>query len=229
MGIFSRKKQGQVARSADFDLGALRLPRNGTGVPDIEVTSGTMTVETYYSCDDMARTLVPMTPFLLSVQGEPTILVKLEGTSPAEAVALARAVEAGECLAVPAYRSYPMYPVFIVSLMVYDVPGDPMRFEGYRDVATADVQDFVMALGRSDGSGQVRLYDDAAELVAVGRFGLRIPPFQAPGFPYRVKPAELGQLWEIFDLAAGWYHQVPPERRDFSAAVRQHISTEPVL
>lgn len=66
----------------------------------------------------------------------------------------------------------------IYSLFVYDSPdGPPLSFEGYRDVTSADVQDFVVRLGRAKGHGRVLLYGgEPLGLLATGRFVLHIPP-----------------------------------------------------
>ena len=157
------------------------------------------------------------------------MLVKLAGMSRAEAAGLARAVAADESLAVAAYRSLPTYPVFILALFVYDAPGDPMRFEGYRDVTTIDVQDFVVALGRNAGRGQVRLYSESAELLAVGRFALRMPPFHQVTFPYSTTSNELHELWQLLQLAAGWYNNLPAAQLDFESAVETHMAKEAPL
>ena len=247
MGLFSRKrrnaKPGAEPLSAetlsaepigvdaigDFDLGTIELPRVEV-TPEIQVVAERMTVRTYTACDEhIAPSIAPMTPFVLAVEDEPTMLVKLAGLSHAEGAELARAVAADESLAVAGYRSLPTYPVFILALFVYDAPSDPMRFEGYRDVTTIDVQDFVVALGRSGGRGQVRLYSDSAELLAVGRFALRMPPFQQVHFPYTTTPNELHELWQLLQLSAGWYNSLPAARRDFELAVEAHMGKEPPL
>jgi hypothetical protein len=247
MGLFSRKRRnpkpdaapptagapsGQafdVGATGDFDLATIDLPRVEV-TPELEVAAERMTVRTYTACDEhIAPSIAPMTPFVLAVEDEPTMLVKLAGMSYAEGAELARAVAADESLAVAAYRSLPTYPVFILGLFVYDAPGDPMRFEGYRDVTTIDVQDFVVALGRNGGRGQVRLYSESAELLAVGRFALRMPPFQQVDFPYATTPNELHELWQLLQLSAGWYKSLPATARDFETAVETHMAKEPPL
>jgi hypothetical protein len=219
---FSRK------RREVFDLAALGLPR---GRPEgrLPLPFDHGVVYHISSCDELARTMVPMSPFVLDVQGTPTVLVKLAGLTAREAAELARAVTAGESLLVAAYRSYPTYPVLVLALFVYDSPGDPLRFEGYRDLATIDVQDFAVGLDRTDGIGQVRLYDESAQLLATGQFGLRMPPFSSTTFPYQSTTEDLNRLWEICRLGAAWYHSLPPARRDFTAAADAYIAAEPPL
>lgn len=242
MGLFSRKRRNPkpdaeplsaeplgVDTTVDFDLATIDLPRVEV-TPEVSVVAERMTVRTYSACDEyIAPSIAPMTPFVLTVENEPTMLVKLAGMSRAEGAELARAVAADDSLAVAAYRSLPTYPVFILALFVYDAPSDPMRFEGYRDVTTVDVQDFVVALGRKAGRGQVRLYSESAELLAVGRFALRMPPFQQVRFPYTTTPNELHELWQLLQLSAGWYNSLPAARRDFGMAVEAHMDNEPPL
>ncbi len=225
MGLFSKKKEPEPDR---FDLAALGLPRVQP-VSDLGVTSERMTVWSLTSCDDLARTMVPMSPFVLDVQGTPTILVKLAGLSAREAGELARAVEAGDSLAVAAAFSYPTYPVLVLSLFVYDTYDDPLRFEGFRDITTADVQDFAAGLDRTGGEGKVRLYDESAGLLAVGRFGLRMPPFSRTKFPYRSTAKDLNGFWQVLRDCAAWYHRVPAAGLDFNTAVDTHLATVPPL
>jgi hypothetical protein len=188
-----------------------------------------MAAWTVMNCDEIARTMAPMSPFVLDVQGTPTILVKLAGLSAREAGELARAVEAGDSLAVAAYFTYPTYPVLVLALFVYDSYDDPLRFEGYRDVTTADVQDFVAGLDRTGGEGKVRLYDESAGLLAVGSFGFRMPPFGRTKFPYRSTTKDLEGLWQLLGYCAEWYHRIPPASRDFNTAVDIHLATEPPI
>ncbi|MBB5837057.1 hypothetical protein [Kribbella italica] len=220
MGLFSRKRRDA------FDLGELGLPRV---MPGVEERPAGNVVWRLSSCDDLARSAVPMSPFVMDVQGTPTVLVKLAGLTARESAELARAVAAGDSLLVAAYRSYPTYPVLVLALFVYDSPNDPLRFEGYRDLATVDVQDFAAGLDHTDGIGQVRLYDESAQLLATGQFGLRMPPFSSTSFPYRSTTQDLNRLWEICRLGAAWYHSLPPARRDFGTAVDAYISAEPPL
>jgi hypothetical protein len=225
MGLFSRRGRGRD----EFDLASLRLPRLEVK-PEIGVVADRTTVRMLTTCDgDIAPTMAPMSPFVLAVQDEPTILVKLAGLSAAEAAELSRAVRAGGCLAVAAYRSYPTFPMFVLALFVYDSLEDPMRFEGYRDITTADVQDFLVALDRTGGRGQVRLYGESAELLATGPFALRLPPFGRVTFPYRTTGRDLHGLWQACKAAAAWLHQIPESRRNFAAAVNEHVSKEPPL
>ncbi|MGC4939513.1 hypothetical protein [Kribbella sp. DT2] len=222
MGLFSRK------RREAFDLAELGLPRVVPGAPERPAGEHGVTIR-LRSCDDIARSASPMSPFVLDVQGTPTVLVKLAGLTEREGAELASAVTAGDSLLVAAYRSYPTYPVVVLALFVYDSPNDPLRFEGYRDLATVDVQDFAVGLDRTDGIGQVRLYDESAQLLATGQFGLRIPPFDATKFPYKSTTQDLNRLWEICRLGATWYHSLPPARRDFDTAVDAYIAAEPPL
>jgi hypothetical protein len=222
MGLFSRK------RREAFDLAELGLPRVRPGVEQRPGSEHGMVFH-LRSCDELARTVVPMSPFVMDVQGTPTVLVKLAGLTAREAAELARAVTAGDSLLVSAYRSYPTFPVLVLALFVYDSPNDPLRFEGYRDLTTVDVQDFAVGLDRTDGIGQVRLYDESAELLATGQFGLRMPPFDRTTFPYKSTAQDLNRLWEICRLGAAWYHSLPPAGRDFNAAVDAYVAAEPPL
>ncbi|WP_460653646.1 hypothetical protein [Kribbella endophytica] len=222
MGLFSRK------RREAFDLAELGLPRVRPGMPERPAGEHGVVMR-LSSCDDLARTMVPMSPFVLDVQGTPTVLVKLAGLTAREGAELARAVTAGDSLLVSAYRSYPTYPVLVLALFVYDSPSDPLRFEGYRDLATVDVQDFAVGLDRTNGIGEVRLYDESAQLLATGQFGLRMPPFGGTAFPYQSTTQDLNRLWEICRLGAAWYHSLPPAGRDFTTAVDAYIAAEPPL
>ena len=168
-----------------------------------------------------------MTPFLLAYQGSPTVLVRLDGLPDDEVAALAKAVDDDRCLMVTGYKLYSTYPVFIASLFVYDSPdGSPLCLEGYRDIATADVQDFVVGLGRAGGTGNVRLYaGDPPELIGQGRCTLRIPPFITPTrFPYRPSRTELRTLWLMFTVVAQQLARIPAQRLDFMAAAQTHMA-----
>jgi hypothetical protein len=202
---------GKWRRRRDFDLSSVDVPRlAGDGEVIVE-------------------RLAPMVPFLLDHDGAPTVIVPLDGLPAAEVEALAAAVRANRCVLIAAYRLYSTYPVLIFSLFVYDTPdGPPLSLEGYRDVTSADVQDFVVRLGREEGRGRVLLYGgEPRRLLAEGEFVLRIPPFITPALPHRTSRTELKMLWLIFAIAAQQRARIAPE--DFKAAVDAHMAREPNL
>lgn len=203
MGILTRWRDGK-----DFDLTRLRVPRRGS--------EGAVIVEK----------LAPMSPFLLAQDGMPTALVRLAGIPEDEVAGLAKAVDDDRCLLVAGWKSYSTYPIFIASLFMYDSPGAPLTSEGYRDITTADVQDFIVGLGHTGGFGQARLYaGDPPELVAQGRFALRLPPFIVPTkFPYQPERIDLETLWLMFKVCAKLRARIPEETLDFKAAVDTHLA-----
>ncbi|SEO49624.1 hypothetical protein [Amycolatopsis saalfeldensis] len=196
----------------DFDLSTADVPR--------EASTGDVVVER----------IAAMMPFLLEQDGEPTVIVRLEGLPDEEVSALAKAVREDRCLLLAALRLYSTYPVLIYSLFIYDAPGTPpLSIEGYRDVVLADVQDFVVRLGRTNGHGRVRLYGgEPFGLLATGRFVLRIPPRIVVDWQQPSK-LELRALWQLFVIAAQQRARIPEPDRDFAAAVRTHEEREPNL
>lgn len=196
----------------DFDLSRVDVPRLGG--------AGRVVVE------DIA----PMTPFLLERDGEPTAVVRLDGLADDEVGALADAVRADRCVLLAALRLYSTYPVLIYSLFVHDTPdGPPLSIEGYRDVTSADVQDFVVRLGHAKGRGRVLLYGgEPLELLATGRFVLHIPP-RLVGLWADTSWRELRMLWLMFGIAARQRARIPERERDFAAAVETHMAREPNL
>jgi hypothetical protein len=207
VSIFSKWRGGK-----DFDLASLDVPRlNAEG-------------------DIVIEALTPMIPFLLESEGKPTVMVRIEGLAESELAALVKAVRDDRCLLAAGYKLYSTYPVLIFSLFVYDSPdGSSLALEGYRKVTSADVQDFVVSLGRSGGLGRVLLYSgDSPELVGSGKFSLRIPPFIAPvSFPYRTNSRELQMLWLMFSAVTKQRARIPESRLDFDAAVTTHMAREP--
>lgn len=151
--MFSRWRRGR-----DFDLPSLRIPRlHG---------EGTFTIEG----------VRPMSPFLMMRDGEPTAIVRLDKLPESEVADLAKAVRDDRCLLAAGYKLYSTYPILICSVFIYDSPNGSLTVEGYRDVTSADVQDFVVGLGGSGGQGRVLLYTgDPPVLVSSGKFALRIP------------------------------------------------------
>ncbi|MEJ3748816.1 hypothetical protein WEI85_36750 [Actinomycetes bacterium KLBMP 9797] len=193
----------------DFDLSTVDVPRRA----DEE--------------DVVIEHIAAMTPFLIEQDGEPTVIVRLDGLPGDEVDVLAEAVRADRCLLLAALRLYSSYPVLIYSLFVYDSPdGPPLSLEGYRDVTSADVQDFVVRLGRAKGYGRVRLYGgEPLGLLATGRFVLHIPPrlvhlWQEPS------RRELRMLWLLFVIATQQRARIPERDLDFAAAVRTHMARE---
>lgn len=204
MSIFSRWRRGK-----DFDLSRVAVPRDEPG--------GDVVVES----------LAPMVPFLMDDGGTPTVLVRLDDTPESEVAGLAAAVDAGRCVLVAGYKLYSTYPILIFCLFIHDSPtGPPLRLEGYRDIVLADVQDFVVALGRTGGRGTVRLYaGDSPAPVAQGRFAVRIPPFFTPTqFPHRTDPKDLRLLWLMFSVVARQRARIPASELDFHAAADTHMA-----
>lgn len=194
----------------DFDLSTVDVPRRGD--------EGNVVIEH----------LTALTPFLIERDGEPTVIVRLEGLPSDEVHALAEAVRADRCMLLAALRLYSTYPVLIYSLFVYDSPdGPPLSLEGYRDVAVADVQDFVVRLGRAKGRGRVLLYGgEPLGLLATGRFVVHIPPQFV--HPLQEPPSwrELRMLWMLFVVATQQRARIPERDLDFTAAVRTHVARE---
>lgn len=206
VSIFSKWRGGK-----DFDLASLDVPRlNADG-------------------DIVVEALMPMIPFLLEFEGEPTVMVRLEGLAESEVAGVVKAVRDDRCLLAAGYKLYSTYPVLIFSLFIYDSPdGSSLALEGYRKVTSADVQDFVVSLDRSGGVGRVLLYSgDSAEVVGSGKFFLRIPPFITPvSFPYRTNSTELQMLWMMFSVVTKQRARIPENRLDFDAAVTTHLARE---
>jgi hypothetical protein len=207
VSIFSKWRGGK-----DFDLSSVDVPRlNAEG-------------------DVVVKAIPPMIPFLLELEGKPTVMVRLEGSPESEVAGLVKAVRDDRCLLVAGYKLYSTYPILIFSLFIYDSPnGSPLTLEGYRKVTSADIQDFVVSLGRSGGLGRVLLYGgDRPEPIASGQFFLRIPPFIMPtNFPYRTNSRELQMLWLMFSVAAKQRARIPESHLDFDAAVTTHLAREP--
>jgi hypothetical protein len=207
VSIFSKWRGGK-----DFDLASLDVPRlNAEG-------------------DIVVEALTPMVPFLVEFEGMPTVMVRLEGLTESEVARVVEAVRDDRCLLAAGYKLYSTYPILIYSLFVYDSPdGSSLALEGYRKVTSADVQDFVVSLGRNGGLGCVLLYSgDRRELVGSGKFSLHIPPFITPtSFPYRTNSEELRMLWLMFSLASKQRARIPESRLDFDAAVTTHMAREP--
>lgn len=200
---------GKWRSRKDFDLSTVDVPRRGN--------EGDVVVER----------ITAMTPFLIERDGEPTVIVRVDGLPGDEVQALAEAVRADRCMLLAALRLYSTYPVQIYSLFVYDSPdGPPLSIEGYRDVTSADVQDFVVGLGRTKGHGRVLLYGgEPLGLLATGRFVLHIPP--QLGHPQQ-EPSwrEMQMLWMLFVIAAQQRARIPERGLDFAAAVRTHMAGE---
>ena len=194
----------------DFDLSTVDVPRT--------VDEGDVVVEH----------IAAMTPFLTEHNGEPTVIVRLDGLPGDEVHALAEAVRADRCMLLAALRLYSTYPVLVYSLFVYDSPdGPPLSVEGYRDVTSADVQDFVVRLGRAKGRGRVLLYGgEPLGLLATGRFVLHIPPRLANLWQEPSSWRELRMLWMLFVVAAQQLARIPVRELDFAAAVRTHMARE---
>lgn len=174
--------------------------------------------------------IAPMTPFLLERDGEATAVVRLDGQADDDVGALADAVRADRCVLLAALRLYSTYPVLIYSLFVHDTPsGPPLSIEGYRDVTSADVQDFVVRLGHAKGRGRVLLYGgEPLGLLATGRFVLHIPP-RVVDLWSEPSRRELRMLWLMFGIAAQQRARIPEHERDFAAAVQTHMAREPNL
>lgn len=204
VGILSRWRDGK-----DFDLTRVRVPRRqGDGAVIVE---------------DIA----PMSPFLLEFEGKPTVLIRLDGLPEDEVAGLAKAASDDHCILAVGYKLYSTYPILISSLFIYDSSSrPPLTLEGYRDITSADVQDFVVSLGHSGGRGRVRLYEgDPPKLISHGQFALRIPPFIVPTtFPYHTRRRELQILWRMFKVVAIQRARIPQDRLDFKAAAETHMS-----
>lgn len=194
----------------DFDLSRVDVPR--------WVGAGPVVVEA----------ITPMVPFVYDDDGEPTVIVRLDGLPDDEVAALADAVRADRCVLLAALRLYSTYPVLIYSLFVFDSPDrPPLSVEGYRDVIVADVQDFVVCLGKAKGHGRVLLYGD--ELLATGRFKLAIPPCFTPPLVGTPSWRELRMLWLLFSIAAQQRARIPEQDLDFEAAAATHMARHPNL
>lgn len=194
----------------DFDLSRVDVPRREAQGPVL------------------VDTLTPMTPFVYDDDGVPTVIVRLDGLPDDEVADLVDAVRADECVLLAALRLYSSYPVLIYSLFVFDSPDrPPLSIEGYRDIVVADVQDFVVRLGLNKGYGRVRLYGD--ELLATGRFTLRIPPCITAPLPHTPSWRELRMLWMTFTIAAQQRARIPAQDLDFAAAVDTHMARRPNL
>jgi hypothetical protein len=194
----------------DFDLSTVDVPRRA-GEGDVVV-----------------ERITPMTPFLIEHDGEPTVIVRLDGLPDDEVHALAEAVRADRCMLLAALRLYSTYPLLIYSLFVYDSPdGSPLSLEGYRDVTSADVQDFVVRLGRAQGRGRVLLYGgEPLGLLATGRFVLHVPPQLLHSWQEPSSWRELRMLWMQFVVATQQRARIPERDLDFTAAVRTHMARE---
>jgi hypothetical protein len=196
----------------DFDLSQVDVPRSaGTGPIRVEA-------------------IMPLVPFVYDDNGEPTVIVRLSGVPDDEVAALADAVRVDRCVLLAALRLYSTYPVLIYSLFVFDSPSrPPLSVEGYRDVTVADVQDFVVRLGQTRGRGRVRLYNGGGELLATGRFTLRIPPCITAPLPHETSWRELSMLWSMFTVAARQRARIPEQDLDFKAAAATHMARQPNL
>jgi hypothetical protein len=241
MALFSRRKRASSGAAVDvsgfplFDFGSLDLPRSAAD-QTLGVTVGGQTtpvqVTSHDSVEELAAEIVPMNPFLaVGPEGAPVAVIRLEGVDDADVATLAEAVHDGRSQLVPRYRSMPTYPVLALALAVYDRPdADAFVFEGFRDLTTADVQDFLTALGRpggSDGRGTVYLYAPAGagvRLLAQGPFDVRLPPRPERYEAHRTTADELRQLWQVVVLGAIWLRQLPEGRRDFAKAVDDYVS-----
>jgi hypothetical protein len=205
--LFSRWRHGK-----DFDVPSLRIPRlYGEGAVTIEDVR-------------------PLSPFMMMLDGEPTAIVRLDGLPEAEVAGLAKAVRDDRCLLAAGYKLYSTYPILIFSVFIYDdSPNGSFTVEGYRDVASADIQDFVAGLGGSGGRGRVLLYTgDPPGLVGSGKFALRIPPLIAPvGFPCQVSRRDLKRLWLMFRIVGQQRSRIPEEDLNFRAAIATHLKREP--
>lgn len=197
----------------DFDLTAVQVPRLHREGPVV------------------VEHLATMSPFLMEHESEPTVILRLEGLPGPEVAGLAEAVKNDRCLLVVGFKLYSTYPVLIFSTFIYDSLTDPLTVDGYRDVTSADVQDFVVSLGRNGGQGRLLLYDgDPPELIGSGRFALQIPPFFVPTkFPAQPSGTGLRMLWMIFQVVAQQRARIPEDRLDFKAAVATHMAREPNL
>jgi hypothetical protein len=204
--MFSKWRRGKY-----FDLGSLGIPRHGG--------EGTLVIEY----------VTPMSPFLMSLEGEPTVVVRLDALPETEVAALAEAVRDDRCLLAAGYKLYTTYPILIFSVFIYDSPNGPMAVEGYRSVTSADVQNFVVGLGGSSGQGRLLLYaGDPERLVASGQFALAIPPYIAPvRFPHQTSRLDLKRLWLMFKVAGQQRELIPEGQLDFDAAVTTHLDREP--
>jgi hypothetical protein len=195
----------------DFDLSTVDVPR--------EAETGAVVIDK----------ITPMVPFVYDDDGEATVIVRLDNLPADEVTALAEAVRADRCMLLSALRLYSTYPVLIYSLFIFDSPDrPPLSIEGYRDVVLADVQDFVVRLGKAKGRGRVLLHGDDG-LLATGRFTLRIPPCITAPLPHETSSRELRMLWLMFSVAAQQRARIPERDRDFGAAVQAHMEREPNL
>ena len=245
MGLFSRRDRHGADQAEPagpdapdlFDFAAIGLPRELD--PDAAVTPDgePMPWRPPATQKSLAATLAPNTPFFAtSPFGTPVALVRLEGHDMLDVASLAVAVRNGRCLLLPRYRSMPTYPILALGLAVYDrEDAGPFVFEGVRDIATADVQDFLAALGEpagtggyGGGKGQVELWrgtGDDVEQLAAGPFTLQLPPGPEAWKKHRTTPDELRQLWQVLRLGAAWLGQLPPAERDFPKAARAFLNS----
>lgn len=170
-----------------------------------------------------------MSPFLMMRDGEPTAIVRLDKLPESEVADLAKAVRDDRCLLAAGYKLYSTYPILICSVFIYDSPNGSLTVEGYRDVTSADVQDFVVGLGGSGGQGRVLLYTgDPPVLVSSGKFALRIPPLIAPvSFPCQASRLDLKRLWLMFKIVGQQRSRIPEDCLNFGAAVATHLKREP--
>ncbi|MFF0744990.1 hypothetical protein ACFYVL_31775 [Streptomyces sp. NPDC004111] len=201
----------------DYDLDALPLPHPGPLYADL---SGAIP----------ADSVTPLVPFYAADEQGPLAVVRMDAPSVDELSAVKDAVDQGRCLLVSDLNSYPTYPIMTFSLFLYDRPEGPLRLEGFPDVALADIQHFVAAVGRHGGHGRVMLYSGyPAEYVTTGWFTLKLPPFRDVLFPHEVNAEHLQRFWAMYRHAVDLRGRIPEEHRDHTQAVATHMETEPPL
>jgi hypothetical protein len=171
---------------------------------------------------DFARGQPPNSPLLVTWQGRALSIARLDNMPRSEAHQMRSAVEQGRVLLAPVFAPCPTYTIFGPRFVIFDDPSNPYTVEDPRDIALADVQDFISAV-LNNGEGDFYLYWGAnAEPVATGTFSLCMNP-QEVTWPHKPSDADREAFWQLLNQATSHFKGIPAAHRNFGAAVKYYF------
>lgn len=166
----------------------------------------------------------PGVPFIFSRNGRAQVIVRIEHCSAGEMAQLKKAVQADRILLAPLLAKTSFGPVLGLKFDITDDSTNPYTVEAISNINLVEVMEFTHAVCDM-GEGDFCLYaGTAADLVTIGRFVLRIPPFYGTSFPYSSTAADKDGFLDLLNQASEDLQSIPESKRDFRAAAQLYLA-----